>query len=485
MAWTAKIGGVSVNVIAGSLKIEGAINLRTTGSLGVWSSLGVSWQYGTSVQIYDDSSTLVFAGNLLKDRARRDGGARQGVGYLVHALDITNNCYYADKRLVFKTYANMTAGAIVNDLLTSYLAAESVTGSSATIATGRTIVSAIWPGNKTVSDALAWLAEQSGYWWTIDLNRVLYFQPYGSTPAPFTMDGTMADAVEGLEVEFGNDLYLNKQLVKGSYGETGTLSESFVGNSNSRSFTLSYPLGTLLSLSLNGSDLTTQTLDKGETGGRYYVSDGDPVIAQDPGQTLLTSSDTLTVSYRGRFPVIVSTQNNALITTQRIREGIGSGIVESVYTNTKARTLSAAFDIGNALLSHYGTDASLLSFTTRTSGLAPGQSLLVNLSDFGLSNASALITSVTISDRNDGINIWYDVEAATGPAEASQWPTFWQDLMAQSSDPGDFTDAADTALALVNTVTFTHAPSFTVTATKTTCPIVGNSTMPGGSTIVC
>lgn len=484
--WTAKLGGSFVNVQAGGLSIETAVGQRGQGTLQVYSALGVNWQYGTQVQIYDDTSALVFAGYVLKDTATRAAGTRQGdLGVLEHQVDFTDNCYRADKRLVFKTYANVTCGAIIADLVNAYLAAEGVTYTSSTVATGPTIVSAIWSGSKSVADALSWMAEQAGYWWTIDKSGVLYFQPYGAVAAPFTMDGTSADSVQGLTVEYGNDLFLDKQFVKGSYGETSTLIENFVGDGVSRSFTLSYPLGTLLSLSVNGSDLTAYTLDKGETGGRYYVADGDPVVAQDTGQTILTSSDALSVQYRGRFPVLVAAQNTALIATQQAREGVGTGIVESVYTNTKVRTLTSAFQIAQALLSHYGVDTTSLEFTTKTSGLAPGQMLPVNLPDFGLNGVNMLITGVSLSDQLDQMNIWYTVECIAGPAEVAQWQTFWQDLMAQSSDPGDFTDAADTALALVNSVSFSGSHSFTVTNSAYVCPLFSDSTVFADTTFFC
>lgn len=492
MAFTAKIGGASVNVVAGSLHVQNQIGQRSQGSFQVWSNLGVYWQYGTQVQVYDESATLVYAGYTTKDTASRPQGSRQGVGYLVHDLSLMDNSYRADKRRVFKIYANMTAGAIVNDLYGAYLAAEGVTITPTSIASGPTITEVIWNGTKSVAEALTWLAQQAGYWWQIDLHGVLFFQPYGGVPAPFILDGTQADAMQTLTVEYGNDMYINRQFSKGSYAHTATLTETFHGNSLTRNYTLSYPIGVLTSVTLNSVDITAQVLSKtNNSGGLFYASEGDPVLAQDPGQTLLTGSDTLVVVYKGRYPVIALAQNAGLIAAQKAREGIGSGMVESIYSDSKVRTIAAAFQIASALLAHYGSDTTAITFSTRTPGLAPGQMLSVNLSDFGLAGQQMLINSVTISDQVDGINIWYIVNAVgaasgvTSPVESSQWQTYWQNLMSQSSDPSDTSDVSDTSLALLTVSNATHAHSATVTQSKATCPIFGNATLFDNTLLFC
>src|SRR6185312_2040759 len=137
----------------------------------------------------------------------------------------------------------------------------------------------------------------------------------------------------------------------------------------------------------------------------------------------------------------------ALIAAQKAREGGGTGYVESLYSDTKVHTQPAAYQIAYDLLTHYGQDATVITFSTRTKGLMPGQMLTVNLADYALSNKQMLINSVAVSDQSDGFSIWFDVTAVGSPVESAQWPTLWQNLMAQNSDPSDSTDAAETALA--------------------------------------
>jgi hypothetical protein len=487
--YTVKIGGTSVTVLAGSLNVQQQIGQRSTGSIRIWSALGVVYQYGTQVQVYNDAGALAFSGYTTKDKARKPGGARQGTGLLEHDITLMDNAYRADKRRVWKTYLSATCGFIVQDLLVSYLAAEGVTSQAASIATGPVVVEVIWNGSKSVGEALTWLAQQAGYWWQIDLNGVLWFQPYGGQSAPFILDGTQVDATKDLSVEYGNDIYVNKQYAKGAFATKGSktaqLHETFKGDGTSRSFTLSYPVHAVYQVLLNGADITVKALTKGSTGGQFYYAQGDAVLAQDVGQAVLATTDTLDVYYAGRYPVIASAQSNALIAAQKAREGMGTGLVEATYTNTKVRTVAAAFQIASALLSHYGQDTTILTFATQQKGLLPGQLLTVNLPDFALSSKPMLIASVAISDQIDGFNVWFVVTAVGSPVESAQWQTYWQNLMNQSSDPSDLTDTQDAALALLLSSTVTTTWTGSVTKTKTTCPICNIGTLCNTSTIVC
>lgn len=495
MAYTAKIGGALVNVQAGGLNVVNQIGQRSTGSLKVWSALGQIWQYGTQVQVFNDAGVKVYSGYTTKDKASKPGGARQSTGYLEHDISLMDNCYRADKRRVFKTYLGASAGAIFTDLCNTYLAAEGVTYTASSIAAGPTITEVIWNGTKSVSEAFTWLATQSGYWWNIDLNAVAWFQPYGGVAAPFSVDGTQVDALQDVSVEYGNDMYINKQYAKGAFTETGVLSETFHGDGVRRNWTLSYPIsslsghdkasGTALQVTLNG--VTQQLGSKGiDNGKQFYWAKGDAVLAQDTGYALLGSGDTLVVTYKGRYPVIASAQNPALIAAQAAREGGGTGLVESTYVNTKVHTLPAAFQIASSLLAHYGADTTVLTFSTQQPGLAPGQLLTVNLPDFGLTNKSMLISSVGLDDQGpDGFSVWFRVSAVGSPVETAQWQTYWTNLMNQSSDPTDLQDIADTALALLSATTLTRTAVATVTLAKATCPIIGNATFCNNTLIIC
>ena len=335
MPYTMKIGGSIVNVEQGTLDVINQIGQRSTGTVTVWGPLGTVYQYGTAVSVYDPSSNLVFAGYTSKDKATKS--SRQGKGYLEHQITLMDNCYRADKRLIFASYTQTSAGQIVADIISQVLASEGVTYSAATVASGPTITQVTWNG-KQVSAALTWLAQTSGYWWNIDNNGVLWFQPYGGVPAPFVLDGTQVNVDSNLSVTFGNDMYVNRQYVKGAYAQTGVLTESQHGDGSKVAFTLSYEIASTaaadISILVNGVGQTIGT--KGSTGYQFYVAVGDSVVAQDPGQPVLASGDTLQVTYKGRYPILGVAENPTLVANQKAREGgVGTGWVENEYNNTK------------------------------------------------------------------------------------------------------------------------------------------------------
>jgi hypothetical protein len=457
--YTATIGGQSVNLIAGTLDIQNQIGQRSTGSMRVWTNPGVFWLYGTRVLIYDGNGALAFAGYTTKDKAIK--ASRQGQGFLEHDITLMDNCYKADKRVVFYSNLNASAGQIVRDLLSRYLAAEGVTATASSIASGMTIPEVAWSGSRSVSSALDWLATTCGNWWNIDKQSVLWFQPYTGLPASFILDGSTVDS-NSVSVEWGNDVYVNRQFAKGAYNEVtradgSLLAETLYGDGYKRGFALSYPIGATGDRDLQiydsstGNTYTTKNggiSTKGSTGATWYVAESDAVVAQDPALAPLTSSQYITVSFKGRTPTLALASNSALIASQKAREGGGTGYVESVYTNTKVHTQAAAFGIASSLLAHYGQDMTVLTFSTKdtwASALAEGQLLTVNLSDFALANKQMLVSGVEISDARDGINIWYTVTCVGSPVEAAQWQTYWQALMNQSSDPTDLQSVDDSA----------------------------------------
>jgi hypothetical protein len=382
--------------------------------------------------------------------------------------------------VAFLTYLATSAGSIVNALLAQFLAAEGVTSTSSSIAAGPTITEVIWNGKK-VSDALDWLAQQSGYWWNIDKNNVLWFQPYGGVPAPFVLDGTQVDNDSNLSVTNGNDMYVNRQYVRGAFATTGILTETIYGDGFKRGFTLSYEIATTAVQELTIFDSSTGLTynskagigTKGNTGQRYYVAIGDSVVALDTSVAPLTTSQYITVTYKGRYPVVALASNASLVAAQKAREGGGTGYVEAVQSNTKVHTQAAAFAIASAVLAHYGQDMTVLEFDTLNGTLAEGMMLTVNLSDFAISNKQMLIQSVEMTDGKYDPTISYHVVAVGSPYDAAQWQTYYQNLMNQSADPSDLADTTDdSTLAYITASQVTLTPTVVVHATQTTCPIV-------------
>lgn len=480
-----KVGGVTAHVIAGTLNVNNTIGQRSTCTFTAWDATGlISWGQGTRVQVYDLNNTLVYGGFLEQDKITKPGFS----ALLQHQVTCKDYHYLADKRLAARSYLLQTAGSIVIDLINNYLSAEGVTFTSASIVAGATLPEVVF-NYELVSKCIDAIATQTGYWWQIDNNKVLWFQPYGGLNAPFALDGTTVSQDDKLVYTNGNPQYVNRQFVTGGWDQTNTQTETRHGDGVSQAFALSYQVSrNLVSITLNG---VAQTVGiKGvQTGYQWYAAEGDQTIAQDPSGTILISTDTLVITYRGRYPVVALAANDALITSQVSLEGGGTGYVESKYHNAKVKTLSGAFQIAASLLAHYGQKMRTVSWQMRASaaaGLQQGQLMTVNLPMLSpdLANLSMLIQSIEYTDNIDAINMWAIITAVGSPYDVT-WQTFFQNL-ANQAQPQDAINIGDGGvLAVLTQWAALWNWTGTFTATKYTCLLCSASNPCGVTKIVC
>ncbi len=438
--FTAQIGGTTVFVESGTLDTRGEIGQRSTCKFTVMDSAQSVWQDGLHIEVYDNNSNKVFGGFLDQDIVTKPGYGPT----LEHQLTCRDYHALADQRVAFRTYLNTTAGAVATDLWANFLKAEGVTIGG--IATGATLPEVLITYEK-ISKAMDQLARQSGYWWEIDEQRRLWFQPYTGQPAPWVMDGTMADQTQHLTLTRGNQQYVNRQYVKGAYDHLALSTITLAGNGGIGVYTLPYEIGEMKSVVVNG---VTQTLGtKGvDSGKQVYYAVGDAVLAFDASQPVYGAGDTIQVTYKGRYPVVALAQSGAQIATRRARQGFGTGYVEAVYTDSKLHTFAAAFGIASGQQAHYGQDMRLLTFQTQQTGLKQGQILTVMLPMFGsdMANISMLIRAVELVDNVDGHNVWFQVEAVGSPYDVT-WQTFFQTLTNQGDGPTDPLQLGDSTTA--------------------------------------
>lgn len=479
-AFVVKVNGSPVNVIAGTLDANNTIGQRSMFTFQAWDVTGaLVWDQGSHVELYDLNNNKVYGGFVEQDVITKPGYS----SLLEHSVTCKDYHYLADKRLAARSYLNQQAGQIVLDLLDNYLASEGVTVTSTSISMGPTLPEVVF-NYELVSKCIDAIAQQAGYWWQIDQNAVLYFQPYGAINAPYTIDGSTVALDDTLRLTVGNPQYVNRQFVTGGYDKTNTLTETRMGDGHSRAFALKYEVSADVPvIQVNGVSQTVNI--KGRTSGyQWYYAEGDQTIAQDDAGTVLGIGDTLTVTYKGRYPIVALAQNNALITQQQTLEGMGTGYVDSKYTNKKIKTLAGGFQIASSLLAHYGQKMHQLTWRTKQSGFQQGQLVQVNLPAFSL-NTQMLIQTVEITDGVDDYNIWYIITAVGSPIDVT-WQTLFQNL-ANQSDPMDQVNVGDdgTLAILTQWSAAWGWTTGTLTPTSFTCFLCGNSTLCGASLICC
>lgn len=282
------------------------------------------------------------------------------------------------------------------------------------------------------------LASASGdYLWYIDPNKRFNFHANGAVAAPWILQSAPAGLVNvvdlevnnDLELDVSNDLYRNRMTILGAQGVTSTQTITFVGDASTTTFTLGYPLAAApVSITLNG--VAQSFALKGSTGAQWYYAINDTVLQQDTSQSLLQSTDQLTVLYAGFFAETVTVDD----TTEQARLALLSGdtgIVEAVEDHSQDNppmTSDQAIAYAQSLINRYAITGRTLIFDTSRDGLAVGQTLSVFINELGVWDGQFLITEVDISlmkavgDQNV---FWYKVTCSELPRQAS-----WAKLLA-------------------------------------------------------
>jgi len=509
MAYTAKIGGVPVFIVAGSLKIDQSVGKKTQAALTVKTDSYTFFQQFQQIQVYDDSSNLVFAGYLNPPQAQKPGFQPS----LVWTLTAMGQEYLAKKRVVQASYTNKTPGYMVRDIVTNVLAAEGVTAGN--IYDGPTCSDTLYCSNSLVCDGNTPLAQKTlfskvadaldslvqdassagvSYYWSIDKNKKLDFAPYGSSIGPAIDDTTIDQMGNPPSITFGNANYRNGQYVTGGVAQTLTQTETRMGDGNTTSWAMGFQLASMPTIQINlgngsGGYLgwTSQTVGlKGTSGSQWYWAQGDNIVAQDSSGTKLRGApynDMLQVVYVGQYPNTAIVYNAAQVAYQKSIDGT-SGINEEIATDNTLTTANNALTEASNLLTRFAQQgAQLQQATTRTGGYAPGQLCPVNMPYFNQINAQMLLETVSIQDL-DGVNIWYVLTGIQGPYDTT-WVDFWSRILAPQVQANSSNAQSSTSTNTLLDMTATLAPSADLTISVYACPIASNSTLCGSSTIVC
>ena len=386
---------------------------------GVNSGAPLAMDGNTTLKLAFDNALIddnrIFAGSISRISESQHVGT-SGLWYEIECADYNELC---DRHFVARAYDNQTLGQIVTDIVTQDLAGEGI--STAGVETGPTITRAVF-NYSTVTAAFNDLSDLTGLSWYIDYNKTLYFRSRNSNLAPFGLTATSKNW-RNLRVERTREQYRNRQYLRAGQDLTSTRTENFAGDGKRRTFTLSYPVGKVPTITVNGVAKTVgiRTVDSGKD---FYWNKGSPDIVQDDAGTLLTSTDTLAVTYQGLFPIIVASENAAEISARAALMG-GTGVYESVDEAAEIDSNSLAIDYANGLLRRFGVIPTVVTFETDTAGLAAGQLININIPVHGLSG-DFLIESVETNDINARL-LRYQVKALSGE-RLGGWDEFFRKL---------------------------------------------------------
>jgi len=373
------------------------------------------------------SSTLVFSGTI---HAIQERWPTMDIDSPFHTLKIkaVDHNSIADRFLVGRTYAaGQLPGDVVKDLRTNYLDAEGV--GIGNIEDGSFTLGVVSFNYESVADCLDDLAELIGFIWYIDHHRNLYFQARDTTAASFGYSDSSLP-IRSLKKERTRQDYRNRQYLRAGRDVQATANtETFTGDGDRRTFTVGLPLGDepTITLELDGGGAVAQTVGiNGVDSGKdwYYQIDSHSIEQEYEDTTILTSSDTLSVTYKGLIPIIVQADLEDQ-QDQRADESGGSGIWEAIEDDERIEDAAFALERASGLLNRYGRFPEILSIQTDAGRLRAGQVQNIELDRESIIG-EYLIQSCKARDQGDNTLV-YSYKCVDG-AMVGGWVAFFKKL---------------------------------------------------------
>jgi len=412
------IGGVDRTgyVAFNSLQISSAINERSTAALDIIDDDGIYRpNVGDIVKVYD-GATLKWAGTI-DDLPEV---VLNGTSVLKYSgVPIVDYCQIADRLLVAESYEAQTAGYIVGDIITKYLASEGVT--AGTIQTGITITKAVF-NYMTASACFDELSELTGFQWRINPDKTLDFfdrTTYTGTAITDTSDK------RNVKIKRNRQNYRNRQYLRAGSDIAAAQTLSFKGDGETQTFSVALPIALEPTITVN-SVAKTVGIRGVETGLDWYWQKNDKTISQDTAGTKLTSSDTLAVTYQGYYPIMVVSDSQSEIAARKAIEG-GDGVYESITEKSSIDTQESALEYSAGLLRRYANISTIITLDTFTEYTA-GQLVNVNITAHGI-DEDMLVASVNITTMGAGadMRLVYSVKLVSGESFGG-WVNFFKKL---------------------------------------------------------
>lgn len=362
-----------------------------------------------------DYLVTVFAGVIRSVKRMKDRADSPALKCSVSATDYN---HILERRLAGnREWSNTNDNAIVTDLHTDYLVDEGVD-----LATGTAVdVASFRAAYDTLAGAFGELAKLGSKRFWIDTSKTLRFIAPVVGSAPFDIPSG-ASNISTLEVTETDEDYCNVVVVRSAQTITDTEPESFTGDGTSTTFELSKPVASAPSITVNGTVQSVGVYGV-DTDKDWLWEQGSKQIRQKDGETELSSSDTLTVSYSSIEQVFFTAENTAEIAARSAKEG-GTGRYEKLYELDRLLSRTDAQSAADAILAERSTIPLQASYRTsdylesEAKNLQPGQVQAILIDGWASQQNEYLIRDVRIDSIGlPASNDWqfvYTVEAFWG-----------------------------------------------------------------------
>jgi hypothetical protein len=400
-----------------TISINKRLGQPATAEVSTVDRTGTFFPYvGNKIEILDQNGDPIFFGNANEVERIRPGH------YACDVSESRTSCtdlnFALTRRLAGEyEWIGKTLLEIVTDIVANSLSGD-LTDISL-VETGPVIpnLSISYP---TVQDAFNRLKKETGLEWFVDDENKLHFFTPGTVNCPWSIvDGSN---LERIVIRETREDYCNWAVARVLKALREPATEEFIGDSTTTSFELDFPCAQEPTIFLNGV-ANTVGLTTVDTGKDWYWSPESKEIRQDEAGLVLTSADTLSVTYVGQEQIYVESKNDAEISSRAAAED-NSGIyqrlieIEAESTRADAQAIVDAYVDAHSSLSLVATIETNDHAEPLVLGTRVGQTISIGINGYG-TLGDFLITDINIMhwDVNDQAKSqWkYTITAVQGP----------------------------------------------------------------------
>jgi len=383
---------------------------------------------------------------------------------LILKIECLDDSKLFDRILVNATYLNSTIEEILIDIIYNkeiiwdhFFRAGSTINELEGIATGDIayfLIDEITFDYKTIKQCIDDLCDRSGLFWRMDPYKFLQVFSVYTERTPFDIGDLEPENYRNLKCNRSLGRYRNVQWVKAGRDVGSPQVESFVGDSVKRTFVLTSKIGSFSDLVIKRNSVVQTVGRKGyndeeiryEYGVpigwptvefyQWFVDIDEDTVVQNPTSDetynpKLTSGDTLEITYRPYYDVLVSNRNEDSIKYVMQYYVSGCGVYENLFDDSELDSEALAIEEAQNLLDQYGAESVNIEFEIDQYGLLPGQKLAAYILKLNL-NDSFMITDVGISfPKHDYMRCSV---AATNQLVFEGWANWWKKADAFKSD---------------------------------------------------
>lgn len=321
---------------------------------------------------------------------------------LVWKVDCQDYTLQMDKKLVVETYQNLSADAIVRDILLKYcpdFSAAGVASGAPVIESTGTDFSYILP-----SECMKWLCDYIGWQWYVDYYKVVHFFDPAELGVAAPMTLRPGGRFSNFKVSIDHQGLRNRVYVLGGSMLSDPQTIEWKADGVARIWVLPW-IPNECSLRVGGvtKSVGVEGVDE-EDSNDYLVNLGDGYLRCSAGTNTPASGVTMALTARQNIDVITTVEDLSSQAAIAAIEG-GDGVYEHFIKDDTLVTIEAAEAAGNADLREWANPKTSGSFITAVPGWEPGQLVSIELPDRGV-NAVFLVQKVTISLSEAGLWIY-------------------------------------------------------------------------------